>query len=319
MNTYDIPRNEKVELYRSRTIAQVLNDTFSLIRLDFRLYLRSLFAISFAPMAVGLTTIGYGYIRLFSALAGINMMGDPSGFFSGIGMGSFGILFFLGILVFWVGTVLLLLVTHELVAMHRDLSREEMGEMRVGDVWNRIKGRIFWMLGSTFVWMVGIMVIGGAISLIPVAGMIGFYVLLVYTLFYFPLRIYEGRGMGQSFIVSAGLVSGAWWQALGFLILISLLTLVLVSIFTTPLYIGVIGGGTGLIELSFLSDESTAVILGMLYALLYATAYYLITAITVVAIIVYYHTRSEEKEGRSLEELVESIGQESGGGAPSGV
>ena len=316
MKTYESPahenRDEKIELYRSRTTARVLNDTFALIRVDFRLFVRALFSLSFAPMAVGLAMVGYGYVRLFSMLSGfgdVDFVGD--GFSPPADIGILSLLFIVGASMLWLGGSLLLLVVHELVGMHRELDREEMRRATVRDVWERIKGRIFWMLGSTFVWFLGLMIISFALGLIPIVGLFAFYVVTVYTIFYFPLRIYEERGMGQSFIVSSSLVSGAWWRTLGFLILVTLLSLVLVGVLGAPLALGMIGSGTGLFELRDLADSSAVTVLGVLYALLYATAYYVTTAISTVAIIVYYYTRSEETLGRSLEGMIDTIGEKS--------
>ncbi len=296
---------ERVELASVRTVARVLNDTFELIRLDFRLFLRALAAIALVPAGIGSALFSYGYYLVMSPviMGNSNAFGAPvPGFDVAVG----GYLILAGILL-WIGYSLLILTVHELVAMHGRMTREEMKEVRVREIWDRVRPRIWSMLGSTIVWMIGLSLFAFVI-LIPIVGIFAFYALVVFILFYFTLRIYDGRGLLQSFIVSANLVGGAWAKTVGLVILLSIVSVALTGVFIFPAILAGILNGFGVFDIEGFLDSNAGPLIGILYFLVYGLGSFLFTSVSIVAVILHFFSRIEQKERRSLMEEVETIG-----------
>lgn len=293
-------RTDRIELRRVRNVAEIINDTFALVRRHRRFFVRTLMTIAFAPMLVATAVGGFFFFRAWLPLL------DPYNVQSG--QESFvGFLLVVGLTIplALIGYAMLILVLHELLRMHESLSDEEMAAASVRDVWIEVKGRILPMIGTMLTWGLALLFL----MLIPFIGSFLLPVVFIYTLLYFPLRIYDRRGLLQSFVVSAQLISGSWWKTTGLVLTFYLLTLVLTGIFVFPMMLYSMLGAVGLWDLRDLGDDPTIMgILGFVYLLLYGTASFFTTGLSLIAVILHYHSRAERKEARSIEQRIPLIG-----------
>lgn len=296
---------DRVELRQIRNVSETINDTFALVRSHPRFFLRTLASLALSPVLLATAVSAVFLFRSWSSIVDPynSQIYSPADFLGTI----FSTLLMIPLVI--LGYAILILVVHELVVIYGEKSHRQIEEMRVREVWDRIRGRIGWMIGTLLVWAIVLFIAIVLVSLIPFVGFFAVPVILVYTLLYFPLRIYDGRGLVQSFVVSANLVSGNWWKTAGLGSLIYLLTTVLTGLVAFPIFFGYILGVLGLWDVRGFADSPLlAGIVGIFYVLFYGTGSFIAASLGMVAIILHYFNLAERKEARSLEERIAMIG-----------
>lgn len=134
-----------------------------------------------------------------------------------------------------------LLVQGALVALVRDLHERRPVE-RVGELYDRTRGRLGTLLGATLLYGIGV-VLGFLLLLVPGLIAIARWALLV------PLVVIEGRGVGEAFARSSQLVRGRTGPVLAVVVvstvLASVVTLAILQVFAfLPTFAATWVGGT---------------------------------------------------------------------------
>lgn len=296
---------DRVELRQVRRVPEIINDTFVIVRSHPRFFFRTLATLALSPMLVATAISMVVLFRSWSTMFDPYNSGPygPEGFLTSL------FTTFLTIPFLVIGYAMLVLVIHELVVIYDEKSPEQIREMRVRDVWDRVKGRVGWIIGTFLVWGLVLFIAIALVSFIPIVGVFAIPVIVVYTILYFPLRIYDRRGLVQSFVESSKLVSGSWWKTLGLSVMIYLLTIALTGIIFFPVIFAMFMGRIGGWDLSFLEDSPVLIgIFGIIYISIYTIGTIIITSLGMVAVILHYFNLTERKEARSLEERIPMIG-----------
>lgn len=287
-----------IEFHRIRNVPEILNVTFDFIRQNFRLFWRALLFFAFPPIAVGVTLFSYFLVGLFQVtFTDLESLGNA--------MPSFmGALLVSGILCLGGGAMLIGIV-HVIAELYRERGPEGF---TLDDIWQGCK-EIFWMLFWTLFGLEAAWIILGVLAAFIPFGQFGLYVGVAFASLYFPFRIYERRGFIQSVLLSSKLVEGRWWATFGMLWLFYLLMLGLSGVFLIPLYLGIWGAGSGLIDVDQLAAEGSLLrLLGTGVVALYSSALFLLGAVPFLSMIFHYYSQRERKGGVSLREEIERIG-----------
>lgn len=296
---------DRVELRQRRNVSEIINDTFVIVRSHPRFFLRTLASLALSPVLVATAVSAVFLFRSWSSIVDPynSQIYSPADFLETV----FSTLLMIPLVI--LGYAILILVVHELVVIYSEKSHRQIEEMRIREVWDRVRGRIGWMIGTLLVWALVLFFAVFLVSLVPFVGFFAVPVILIYTLLYFPLRIYDGRGLVQSFVVSAKLVAGSWWKTAGLGLLIYLLTIVLTSLFAFPILVGSFLGSLGLWDIrGFVDSPAQIGIIGILYVLFYGTGSFIAASLGMIAVILHYFNLTERKEARSLEERIAMIG-----------
>jgi hypothetical protein len=296
---------DRVELRQIRNVSEIINDTFTLVRSHPRFFLRTLASLALSPVLLATAVSAVFIIRSWSSI--IDPYNSPL-YSSADFIGTIAsTLLMIPLLV--LGYAILILVVHELVLIYGEKSHRQIEEMRVRDVWDRIRGQIGWMIGTLLVWALLLFFTLFLVMLIPFIGFFAVPVILIFTLLYFPLRIYDRRGLVQSFVASSKLVAGNWWKTAGLGSMIYLLTTLLTGLVAFPIVIGTLLGLLGIWDIDSIGDSPVLTgIVGILYVLLYGTGSFIAASFGMVSIILHFFSLTERKEARSLDERIAMIG-----------
>lgn len=297
-------QHETIEFQKIRNIPEVINVTFDFIRQNFHLFAGAVLRYAFPFLAVSLVLSGYWFWGLIDSVSTIGSAPSTEVI---VGMVFQALLvFFVVAVLASIGGTVLIAVVHELARLYRE---NGVGNIQIQDVWQGVKEK-FWMLLFT-VFGLGVVttILSVVLAFVPFVGNFGLYILIVFGAFYFPLRIYEGRGFFQSFFVSIGLVQGSWWRTLGLMILFWLMNLVFASIFMVPLFVSLVMQDYSAVTFESLIDTTWFRVLSSVVFSLYYTALALFYSIPLLSLIFHYHSQRERHQSLALLELVENIGQ----------
>ncbi|MDO7852709.1 hypothetical protein [Hymenobacter convexus] len=173
-------------------------------------------------------------------------------------------------------------------------------------VWARL-GRVIgaWLLIS-IIMVIGMGVIGGALSLIGP----GFIVLMgplllwvgVCLSLYFPALWMEDGGVTAAFRRSFYLIKGKWWSTLGLYLIISFITGVINYLFIIPFY-------ALMMSKVLLHWEFDMELLSVAAMSFYALGWVFTAVLPLVAMLFQYFNLVERREGVGLRQLISQLGQ----------
>ncbi len=297
-------QHEVIEFQKIRNVPEVINVTFDFIRQNFRLFAGAVFRFAFPFLAIAVTLSGYWFWGLVDS---VSTMGSAPGTEAVMGM------VFQAFLVFFVVAVLMTIGATTLIAVVHDVARlyreHGPGNVQMQDVWQGVREKFWMLLFTVFGVGVATTILSVVLAFIPFVGNFGLYILIVFGAFYFPLRIYEGRGFFQSFFVSIGLVQGSWWRTLGLMILFWIMNFAFAAIFVVPIIVAMAVQDFSAIGFESLIDATWFRVLGTVVFSLYYTALALFYSIPLLSLIFHYHSQRERHQSLALLELVENIGQ----------
>ena len=293
-------QSDVIEFRHIRNVPEVINVTFDFFRQNFRSLAKALFLFAFPPLAVAYVLFSYFFWGFIDSLA--RNVSDIEAVF----LPMFLAFMCAGLLVA-VGATILIIVVHDFVRLYRE--KDGMETIGLSEIGQGIKAN-FWMLFGT---LLGLgfagSIISALMSLVPFGGL-GMYAIVVFGAFYLPLRIYDRRGVLQSFVVSADLVKGSWWRTFGLLILFSLLNLVLVGVLALPVMVGAVVSSYVGVDLEMLKDASWLRIAGTILVSAYYTGLSLLYAIPLLSLIFHYFSQKERRGSPALLAEIEMIGSE---------
>lgn len=300
--TVETPQAEKFALRRIRTVPETVNMTFDFVRAHFGLISRSLLWIAFPPVLIALLLFYKYFVDSFLTFGAVDYTGSyiASTFLTTLA----------GFALMMVASTMLIGVVHSLVALYMERGAEDFHSTTVRDVWEKTKGEFMRLLGTNI--SLGII---GTVLIIPMVffppALFAFPALFVFGALYYPIRIYERRGIIRSFTLSADLVMGKWWATVGLFILHYLLSTLLSSLLLAPVIVAAILEAVGWISFSELTDSYPWIpYVGGGAMTLYYGLLFLLYMIPLLSLILHYFSQRERKSGVGLLADLEKIGSE---------
>jgi hypothetical protein len=300
--TIETPQAERFTLRQIRTVPETVNMTFDFVRAHFGLITRSLLVIAFPPVLIALVLFYKYSVDSFSTFGAMTYTGSY--------LASTLLLTLAGIVLITIASTMLIGLAHSFVALYLDRGADGFRTVTVRDVWERTKGEFMRLLGTNI--SLGII---GTVMMIPMVffppALLGIPVLFVFGALYFPIRIYERRGIIRSFTLSADLVMGKWWATVGLYILHYLLSTLLSSLLLAPVIVIMILEALGVISFIELAEAYPWLpYVGGAATTLYYGLLFLLYTIPLLSFIFHYFSQRERKSGVGLLADLEKIGSD---------
>ncbi len=279
---------ERIEFRRVRDFSEVLNDTFSFIRHNFKPLGKSLLFIV-GPLLL-LSTGGQLYYYDLFQIEFYSLFSDLDGLFE---MVPWWLGFFALYLVVW---SVLFLVVYEYLLLYIDKGN---AGVQVEEVWQGVK-QDFAVMFSTNIGIVVALVLGFLLLVIP-----GIYLFVVLSIV--PVvRLYEGKSFFAAVFRARQLMSGHWWATLGLVLVLYIIQMVFGFVFGLPnMVLGFIvtftgGNPVGLGDYPILSVITHV----------FASLGYFTHSLFVIGFAFQFFNLVERKEAAGLMAKVESLGQD---------
>ena len=278
--------NQPIELRRLRDFGQIINDSFTFFKENFKPLFTALLVIcGFFIVASTISTV-FTYMNMGNVFASRmnaeNIQRDPVGYFVSTGV-----------------TALILIVTQSFIHLVTlcyisvYLQKQNVTPT-LAEVWDYFKFYFFRAIGSSILLFI-ILIIGFMLCIIP-----GFYLSPILYLVV-PIIIIENSSFSYAFNRSFVLIKNNWWLVFGVIFIMSLVVGVASSIASIPLTIFSLGG-------KFFSTKSIALPLTIIFSIL-RNLLLLAYALPSIAICMCYFSLSEQTDGLGLLGRIEQLGK----------
>ena len=303
----------KIELYKMRTFSEMLGDTFSFLRQNFKSLFKGLFFIA-APVLLLAMIAGFFFWKGYQSL-----MFGLSASYGAMPQASMLISIIPLMLCVLVASTLIMDVTFSYIKLYRQNKEQEI---TVSMLWQESKKHFWKLIGAQFTIVMIVvvimilfvllarMVIGNVpetiIFLFLIIGIIGFYFGVKLAFFSFFIVVGDTSVM-DSFSGSYSFTKGIFWKTLGFLFIIVVIVSFASNIFYIPGYIllfinTLLGISNGIDRNSFIPLLSSALMaVGMACA-------YLLYSVTFVAESIFYFSEIEKEQGVVANREIDEIG-----------
>ncbi len=145
-----------------------------------------------------------------------------------------------------------------------------------------------------------IILLGGILCVLP-----GIFFAVTLALVY-PIMMWENTGIFDAMTRSANLIKGNWWNTLGIVVILALISYVLVFVLSLPVMItGIVIGATSSSG-DFTQFTEIITIIGAITGVLY----YPIYLIMLVGIALHYFNLVEQHDGTGLIDRIDTIGDD---------
>jgi len=285
------PYNDPIELRKVRDFSQILNDSFTFIKLHFKPLFKSLIYIC-----------GFFFVATIAAqvlqqlktvkLIGFAKASQGGGFAPGsIYDYTFGPEYFLLILFTILSVSAVYLVTYCYIKLYKD---QHNTAPSFEEVWTLFKQYIIRFFVASILLSI-FMCIGFVFCLIP-----GFYLFPIVSLA-LPIMVMEDKGVTDAFSRSSSLLKDHWWKIFGVIIL---------STFIAYFSMGILSLPSGLLSIGsvFIENSPKLLLAGTIFGSIltgFSQIFYALPAITSALC---YFSLSEEKDGSSLFERMGTFG-----------
>lgn len=274
-------------LKKTRDIGDLITDTFTYIRLNFKSYGLSLLYFMVPVLLLSSIIVGSSYGNLFSTALSNDfgetvpdeMLGFSLGFFVGLIMTMFAI-------------AILMVITYN----HIRFRFEGKSDIQPFDLVQNAVSKIIGLFFLNIVY-VSIILFGLVFFILP-----GIYFAIRLSLSS-TVYIVEDVDIFTALGRSWELIDGYWWMTFGVIVIMSIISNIISSVFTVPIMIA-----TLIIGAAGAEDGGTiALVIGVFYSLT-VTVSTLFTAIPLLTNALHYFNLSERKEGSGLRSRIESLG-----------
>jgi len=290
--------NELIELRKTRDFGQIINDSFTFLKQNFKPLFGSLLIICGFFIVIGTVTSVFQYMGMMNLYKGAFPFNANS-----YEVPDYTITYFLS-LIFNAFVMIMLQVCIHMVTLCYISVYLQKGNVKptFEEVWGYFKYYFFRVLGSGIVITI-LIVVGLILCIIP-----GIYVANVFYLI-IPIIIIENASFGYAFNKSFRLIKNNWWFVFGVIFLTSLIVGVASSIANIPITVITIGA-------KFFSNKSFTLPLLIIFSAL-RNIMMLAYTLSAVAVALCYFNLSEEKEGLGLLGRIENFGKSSEGDSSS--
>ncbi|UOE50170.1 hypothetical protein MTO98_03680 [Mucilaginibacter sp. SMC90] len=272
-----------IELRRIRDFGEIINDTFTFLKQNFKPLFSSLFVICGFFVLVGTVTTAFSQISIYDSAASTSSADYNSGLKVGLGIITNGLVTILS-------QFFIYLTTLCFVAVYLEKKGEKPTPQ---DVWNYFKHYFFRSLGSAFLLLL-LACLGFVFCIIP-----GIYLVTVFYLV-LPIMVMENANFNYSFNKCFKLIKDYWWTVFGIMFVCSLIVSVCSSIATIPLTL--VASLRLFVSMKYVSWP-VMIFFSMLQNILMLTY-----AIPTIAIALCYFSLEERKDGTGILERIEAFG-----------
>lgn len=268
--------SDNFQLRKTRTPGEVFSDSLTFYRSNFK---NLMVPVLIVLLPIALVSVGFS-IRQINHMTEILQTGAKPGFSGTQGISS-------------LISLLYLIASYAIIfAYIKSWQQDENGQPQTATVLREF-GRNYLKLVLFSIPIFVLVVLAMFLIVIP-----GIWLAVVLA-FVFPICVFEGLGFGDSYSKAFRLVKNSWWQSFAAL-LIPALAILAVSL-TFQLVNMLISGTLSMNGLITSAAKPSSLILGTALSLL-------LQPLFPIALSLQYFNLSEEKEGSSLELLVDGLG-----------
>ncbi len=278
---------QKIELQKVRDMGDLITDTFSYIRIHIRSYGLSILYFMVPLLLVSSIIVGSSYGNIIGAA----LSEDPQMAQSEAELISSSLGFFAGLILTLIAVGMLMVITYN----HVRLLSQGKEDIKPGDLISNVFIKIVGLVALNFIYFI-LVFLASLFFIIP-----GIYVAIRLSLST-AIYIIEDIDIIEAMKRSWDLVEGHWWLTFGILIVMSIITNIISSVFTVPILIVSIFMGVAGAE----GGSNLSFIIGILYSLS-LTISTIFTAIPLLTNALHYYNLRERKEGGSLRDRIEQL------------
>ena len=276
---------QPIELRRLRDFGQIINDSFTFLKENFKPLFKSLFIICGFFILVGIISTVFTYMNM-SSIFNLDMntyeaQSKPFTYIISAIISAF-------VVALTQAFIYLVTLCYISVYLQKNKITPELAE-----VWGYFKYYFFRVLGSSIL-VFFMFVIACMLCLIP-----GLYVLPVFYLI-IPIMVMENSSFGYAFNKSFRLIKNNWWLVFGVIFIMSLIVGIAGSIVSLPISFITLGGKF----LSLKGFKLPLIIISSVLRNILLLAYVL----PAIAVCLCYFNLVEEKDGTGLLDRIEKLG-----------
>jgi hypothetical protein len=277
---------QPIELRRLRDFGQIVNDSFTFLKENFKPLFKALLIICGFFILIGAVSTVFTYMNILSPFTmdfnRYNASVQPLAYLAGALISAFILI---------LTQVFIHFVTFCYISVY---IQKNNNTPTLAEVWGYFRYYFFRILGSGIVIFL-LVVAGFFLCLIP-----GIYLVPVTSLI-IPIIVIENTSFGYAFNKSFRLIKGNWWLVFGVLFIMSLIVGVASSAVSIPLSIIAVSG-------KFLSLKSFTLPLLIIFSFL-RNVFMLAYVLPAIAICLCYFNLAEQKDATGLLGRIEKLGE----------
>jgi hypothetical protein len=279
---------QRIELRRVRDFGQIINDSFTFLKENFKPLFTALLIICGFFIVIGSISAIFTYMNMISPLTfnvnRYNAGTQPLGFVVSALVNVF-------IVILTQAFIHLVTLCYISVYIQKNNQTPTLAE-----VWGYFRYYFFRVLGAGII-IFFLMAIGLVLCLIP-----GIYLMPIMYLV-IPVIVVENTSFGYAFNKSFRLIKSNWWLVFGVIFIMSLIVSVASSVVGIPITLITVGG-------TFLSLKGFTLPLLILFSIL-RNILLLAYALPAIAVCLCYLTLAEQKDGTGLLDRISQLGTNS--------
>jgi hypothetical protein len=302
---------QKIELYKVRSFGDLLTDTFTFARQNFKPLLKGLFYIA-APMLLLEVVIGFFFWKNY-----FGTMLNPARMSSGSGIFATYISMIPQYIMMFIAITFILAVTFSYIKLYRE---DKEQEITVSMLWQRTKQKIGKLFGATFMLILGCVVVFAVFGLVAyIAGAVLaelVALVLICFLLYFNIRwsfysffiVVGDSDIYDSFSGSYNFTRGIFWKTFGFTLVLSFLVGILCYAFVLPgTIVSVVSAIMGAMQGN--TNGGFVVSLGSALTGIGTAISHLLYSILFIGQAILYFSEIEKEQGINMQKQIDEIGK----------
>ena len=280
---------EPLELRRRRDFGQIINDSVTFLRENFKQLFIPLLVICGFFIVIGTITSVFQYMGMMNIYSGLLSANSNS-----YEIPSYTVTYFVSVIFNVIILVLLQTCVHLVTLCYISVYLQKGGiKPTFEEVWGYFRYYFFRVIGSGFL-VVILTIFAALLCFFP-----GIYLGNVLSLV-IPIIVIENSSFGYAFNKSFRLIKDNWWFVFGVVFITSLIVTVISSFASIPLTVLTLAG-------KFFSQKSFTLPLIILFSAL-KNILTLAYTLPVIALALCYFNLSEQKEGLGLLDRIEKFG-----------
>jgi len=282
-----------LELRKTRDFGQIINDSFSFLKENFRQLVIPLLIICGFFIIIGTITSVFQYTGMMNLYGGF-FRSDVNSY----EVSSYTTTYVLSVIFNAVIALLLQACIHLVTLCYISVCLQKGGDKPTfEEVWGYFKYYILRVIGSGFL-IVMLTIAGALLCILP-----GIYLSIVLSLV-IPIIVIENASFSYAFNKSFKLIKDNWWFTFGVIFITSLIVGVISSVANVPLTIVGVGA-------KFFTQKTFTLPLIIIFSAL-RNILMLAYTLPVIAIALCYFSLSEQKEGLGLLDRIDKFGSDAG-------
>ncbi|QXV65689.1 hypothetical protein INP83_00920 [Mucilaginibacter sp. 21P] len=286
----------KIELAKTRDFGEIINDTFTFIKQNFKDLVKNLYLFCGVVYFAGAALIAMQQYQMVNAASSFGQEG-PATYNSFDKLNLFGVKYFAGMGLMIIGSALSVLSIIGYMALYK-----QKGNIKPtsAEVWGYMKYYFGRTILATLVITV-LLIIGFALCIIP-----GIYLFPIFGII-FPIMIMENGSFGYSFNRSFQLIRNNWWLTAGAILVSWIIMYFIVMAISLPAaFLGI--SATLLRPTTALNNFGIITPIVTVALQMISLVCYIVPMVTLGLC---YYNLSESKEGTSLLERINNLGTNS--------